>query len=553
MKLILEAIKSLFRKLENRISNFGWGDLKDKPFWAETKYAPSVLFESETWSDGDGSLCCEVRLPRKIDAGERINFTFSGSPDRKSITLAGIVKGENYEYILDFGDEVDQKMRLSADIRYGKFGGSDVAYWMFTLFFDISYKYRKVTATLPEVLVKEEIVHKIDSKYLPTPDWNQNDPEEAGYIANRPFYERYGLTRLQKATTIVLGENGRGSYDSSWYPEYDKTYIVIWDGVEYTSEPTYEDSDMIIHLCVKIDGETVDFYDGNHVFGTPSMAGEHTFEICEPGMEVVEIPERFIPKDATKMNTVDPNGSGSFSMNRKPDSVVGYRSYAEGNNTSALGSYSHAEGNNTIARGDSAHVSGAYNIDYLYFKKRTILSVQETIGKMSNIYWAKEYTFDNKTGVYTLVEGHVYEWFYDVRDNNTIRYAIVGGVSSTTMYERTGGIYMTASGSNVGFYAGGTEYTRTSAMGTRIGYSTIVGNGTSDTDRSNAYTLDWSGIPWTQGRPQFGGNAQDEGSQTVMANGDKELILTSSTADSTKKFKITVDDSGILTVTDVAT
>ena len=36
-----------------------------------------------------------------------------------------------------------------------------------------------------------------------------------------------------------------------------------------------------------------------------------------------------------------------------------------------------------------------------------------------------------------------------------------------------------------------------------------------------------------------------------IANGDKAIILTSSTADSTKKFKITVDDSGALTATEI--
>ena len=36
-----------------------------------------------------------------------------------------------------------------------------------------------------------------------------------------------------------------------------------------------------------------------------------------------------------------------------------------------------------------------------------------------------------------------------------------------------------------------------------------------------------------------------------MANGDKAIILTSSVADSTKKFKITVDDSGTITATDI--
>ena len=36
----------------------------------------------------------------------------------------------------------------------------------------------------------------------------------------------------------------------------------------------------------------------------------------------------------------------------------------------------------------------------------------------------------------------------------------------------------------------------------------------------------------------------------AIANGGKEIILTSSTADSTKKFKITVDDSGTITATE---
>ena len=82
-------------------------------------------------------------------------------------------------------------------------------------------------------------------------------------------------------------------------------------------------------------------------------------------------------------------------------------------------------------------------------------------------------------------------------------------------------------------------------------YAYIVGNGVSNINRSNAHTLDWNGVPWYQGRPQFGGTAQDQGSQTVMANGDKEIILASSTANSTKKFKITVDDSGTLTATEI--
>lgn len=66
-------------------------------------------------------------------------------------------------------------------------------------------------------------------------------------------------------------------------------------------------------------------------------------------------------------------------------------------------------------------------------------------------------------------------------------------------------------------------------------YAHVVGNGT-ENHLANAYTLDWSGNGW------FAGNVEA-----------RSIILMSSTADSTKKFKITVDDSGAISATEVTT
>ena len=65
-------------------------------------------------------------------------------------------------------------------------------------------------------------------------------------------------------------------------------------------------------------------------------------------------------------------------------------------------------------------------------------------------------------------------------------------------------------------------------------YASIVGNGTSDTARSNAHTLDWEGNAWYAG--------------TVEGTA---MIVKSSTTNSTKKFKITVDDTGTISATEV--
>ena len=67
-------------------------------------------------------------------------------------------------------------------------------------------------------------------------------------------------------------------------------------------------------------------------------------------------------------------------------------------------------------------------------------------------------------------------------------------------------------------------------------YAHIVGNGTSEYALSNAHTLDWSGNVWFAG--------------TVEGTA---LILKSSTIDSTKRFKITVDDGGAISATEVTT
>lgn len=62
-------------------------------------------------------------------------------------------------------------------------------------------------------------------------------------------------------------------------------------------------------------------------------------------------------------------------------------------------------------------------------------------------------------------------------------------------------------------------------------YLHIVGNGASASARSNAHTLDWKGNAW------FAGSVECT-----------SIILKSSTAGSTKKFMLTVDDNGTISV-----
>ena len=199
-----------------------------------------------------------------------------------------------------------------------------------------------------------------------------------------------------------------------------------------------------------------------------------------------------VPMVVEKMDKNNPVGTGSFSMGRKAGTVIGSDSHTEGAITTASGNCSHAEGGYTKATGGYSHAEGR-NTKASGVSSHAEGSSTVASGESSHA----EGIFTMASGVYSHAEGK-----YNIED-------------------------------------------------TANKYAHIVGNGTSVTSRSNAHTLDWNGVPWYQGRPQFGGTAMDNGSQTVMANGDKEIILTSSTANSTKKFKITVDDSGTLTATEI--
>lgn len=66
--------------------------------------------------------------------------------------------------------------------------------------------------------------------------------------------------------------------------------------------------------------------------------------------------------DDSYLHSLNPNGAGSFSINREPNTTIGYCSFAEGFGNEASGSISHAEGANTVASGGVSHAEGSYTV-----------------------------------------------------------------------------------------------------------------------------------------------------------------------------------------------
>ena len=336
------------------------------------------------------------------------------------------------------------------------------------------------------------------------PDWNQNDATKPDYIKNKPFYESISLTTFLEEQQI--------DFSSSFIiPNSDivqgKTYFVHWDDAEYTIEATNKDifgdgSIMIPYLeqvdgLFTIEGSVMDAAD----------KGIHNVAIYTTELSLKTIDEKFIPDTIARKDSVVrsvcggyPDSNGNVNVNyddlvgNKPTNIKdgsGKDSILQDSAQEASGKGSNAYGDLTIASGDYSHAEGGRS------KARGTYSHAEGVECVS------------------IGSGSHAEGF---------------GTASSSNYQHVEGKF------NIEDLDGK--------------YANIVGNGDRSA-RSNAYTLDWNGIAWFKGRPQFGGTAQDQNSQTVMANGDKEIILASSSSGSTKKFKITVDDSGALTATEV--
>ena len=172
----------------------------------------------------------------------------------------------------------------------------------------------------------------------------------------------------------------------------------------------------------------------------------------------------------------------------------GVYSYAEGYENVVIGNYSHAEGYNNVVIGNSSHAEG-----YRVVTSGNSSHAEGYGTKVSGDYSHAEGCSTTASGDYSHAEGYK--------------------TTASGNYSHTEGNYTNASSENQHVQG---KYNVEDSSGT---YAHIVGNGTDDTARSNAHTLDWSGNAWYAG--------------TVEG---KALILPSSTENSTKKFKITVND-----------
>ena len=209
-------------------------------------------------------------------------------------------------------------------------------------------------------------------------------------------------------------------------------------------------------------------------------------------------------------------------------------SHAEGYQTTASGEDSHAEGTNTKASGDHSHTEGANTT-------------------ASGLCSHAEGNITTASGTGSHVEGG------STKASGDYSHAEGIGTEASGSYSHAEGRRTKASGDN-SHAQGKFNIEDTSSI-----YADIIGNGTSDTARSNAATVDWNGNAWFAGDVYTGstsGTNKDEGSKklateeyvnnSIAAGGtDISLGLTSASVGQTIKVKA-VNEQGMPTAWEAA-
>lgn len=236
---------------------------------------------------------------------------------------------------------------------------------------------------------------------------------------------------------------------------------------------------------------------------------------------------------------------GEVFNNYSDNAANGFYSHAEGTKTTASGSGSHTEGTQTTASGDHSHAEGwktkATNDSCHAEGSSTeatgyVSHAEGSNTKASEQYSHAEGTYTQAMGKYSHAEGGntlaLGQWSHAegayAEANGNRSHAEGWSTKANGEASHAEGFGTDASSKNQHVEG------KFNIKDTAETYAHIVGNGTSDNSRSNAHTLDWSGNAWYAG--------------TVEGTA---MIVKSSTEGSSKRFKITVDDSGVITATEI--
>ena len=326
------------------------------------------------------------------------------------------------------------------------------------------------------------------------PDWNQNDETALDYVKNRPFYT--GVTvetvLVEESTVSFAPADGvyMGQLESTFVPTVGETYKVSWDGIDYEC------------TCIEFNSSPL-LGNINILFGEPDPDGEPFAIGTFNGAEL-----RIITSDTSASHTFSISGRVPevVKIDEKylPDTVA---TKSEVETAQAIANNAHAVANSARIAADSAQTT-AETARATANKAQTTANKAQTSAETAQTNAHNAQTTANMAVKPSkqLEDGcsyHMYNPYADYKSTNVV-IGTSGGTSLTIEVNKE-------------------QYPSVAFV------PPVYGSNQADFEFRRA----------TAEHPH------------PLITGISGIVVYSSTPNSTKKFKITVDDSGAISVTEV--
>ena len=322
----------------------------------------------------------------------------------------------------------------------------------------------------------------------------------------------------------------------------EEIYNIKFDGVLYKAKgKEYRGNGALGNLALANDDPSYNtnepffimlFFDGENsgiACSTTLGVGDHTISISKTETIIKKIPKEYLPDDIGGGSSVQSDwnqtdSTASDYIKNKP--TISEQVQADWNQTDIYDkSYIKHKPNVIGAKGTGLY-SETFNYPSNHMNKNTASGEASHAEGMATTASGK---YSHAEGKETKAEGYQsHSEGFKTTAKGDHSHAEGSLTSATKTGAHAEGLWTIAS--SVYQHVQG-QYNIEDTTGT---YAHIVGNGTKEASRSNAHTLDWNGNAWYAG--------------TVEGTA---MIVKSSTEGSSKRFKITVDDTGAIKATEI--
>ena len=361
-------------------------------------------------------------------------------------------------------------------------------------------------------------------------DWNQNDETAADYVKNRPFYTGNPVeTVLVEERTVSFAEYS-GLYmaelTSTFEATVGETYKVYWDGAAYECNCVdFQHMPAIGNLSIVGAGSDTGepfimaISNGEGIaIRTADTSASHTFSISGFGTEIVKIDPKYLPDTIVTKSEVE---AAQTTANAAQTTANAAQTTAENAQSTANAAQTTA---NAALPKTGGTMSGNLTIDTENDSFQTIISP----GGMALQYVPSA---------------------GDVNDE-----LVISGWGTPRIVAREG----SDSGfklSDMGLSLGCTSTTKDGihlrhSNGSSSPGEIVIQHTNLNNHAKERISIASTGEIECNNRLKFNCGSEIEVVQPLGKTGGSAIILHSSTPNSTKKFKINVDDSGVPTITD---